>query len=83
MGKVKIGSINHQSLVKGDANLLKQGEILVSSFEGYTILRKRTTSGKLKTSVIIPLEEFKVIPKEIMNPKKEITKKKITNERDK
>ena len=83
MGKVKIGSINHLILVKGDANLLKQGEILVSSFEGYTILRKRATSGKLETSIVIPLEEFKVTPKEEINLKKESAKKKTTNEDNK
>jgi hypothetical protein len=45
--------------VKGDANLLKQGEILVSTSEGYTILRKRDSNGKIKTFVVIPLEDFK------------------------
>ena len=58
MGKIKIGSINHQNIVKGDPNLLKQGEILVSTAEGYTIIRKRLTSGKIKTFVLIPLEDF-------------------------
>lgn len=58
MGKIKIGSVNHQNIVKGDANLLKQGEILVSTSEGYTILRKRESS-KIKTFVVIPLEDFK------------------------
>ena len=60
MGKVKIGSINHQNLVKGDSNLLKSGEILVSSSEGYTILRKRVSSGKIQTLVVVPLEDFKL-----------------------
>lgn len=59
MGKVKIGSINHQNLVKGDVNLLKQGEILVSHSEGYTILRKRTPSGAIETFVVVPLRDFK------------------------
>lgn len=59
MGKIKIGSVNHQNIVKGDANLLKQGEILVSTSEGYTILRKRDFNGKIKTFVVIPLEDFK------------------------
>ena len=59
MGKIKIGSVNHQNIVKGDANLLKQGEILVSTSEGYTILRKRDSNGKIKTFVVIPLEDFK------------------------
>ena len=60
MGKVKIGSVNHQNIVKGDVNLLKQGEILISTSEGYTILRKRESSGKIKTFVVIPLEEFNI-----------------------
>lgn len=59
MGKVKIGSINHQNIVKGDVNLLKQGEILVSHSEGYTILRKRTSSGAIETFVVVPLRDFK------------------------
>lgn len=59
MGKIKIGSVNHQNIVKGDANLLKQGEVLVSTSEGYTILRKRDSNGKIKTFVVIPLEDFK------------------------
>lgn len=59
MGKIKIGSVNHQNIVKGDANLLKQGEILVSTSEGYTILRKRDSNSKIKTFVVIPLEDFK------------------------
>lgn len=59
MGKVKIGSINHQNIVKGDVNLLKQGEILVSHSEGYTILRKRTPSGAIETFVVVPLKDFK------------------------
>lgn len=60
MGKVKIGSINHLTLVKGDVNLLKQGEVLISSSEGYTIVRKRGASNKIKTFVLIPLEEFNI-----------------------
>lgn len=59
MGKIKIGSVNHLNIVKGDVNLLKQGEILVSTSEGYTILRKRDSNGKIKTFVVIPLEDFK------------------------
>lgn len=42
-------------------NLLKKDEILVSESEGYTILRERTAEGAIKTSVVIPLEEFQVM----------------------
>lgn len=63
MGKIKIGSINHQNIVKGDINLLKQGELLISSSEGYTIVRKRLSNNSIKTYVVIPLEEFSVIKK--------------------
>lgn len=63
MGKIKIGSINHQNIVKGDVNLLKQGELLISSSEGYTIVRKRLSNNSIKTYVVIPLEEFSVIKK--------------------
>jgi hypothetical protein len=59
MGKIKIGSVNHLNIVKGDVNLLKQGEVLVSTSEGYTILRSRESNGRIKTFVVIPLEDFK------------------------
>ena len=58
MGKVKIGQIKQKILVEGDSNLLQQGEILITEEEGYTILRERTSTGDLKTYVVIPLEEF-------------------------
>lgn len=38
---------------------------LVTEEEGYTILRERTATGELKTSVVVPLEDF-------INNKKEI-----------
>ena len=58
MGKIKIGSIKHLTLVEGDVNLLAKNEILVSEEEGYTILRKRLDSGGIKTFVVIPIEDF-------------------------
>ena len=58
MGKTKIGSMKHLTLVEGDVNLLAKNEILVSEEEGYTILRKRLDSGGIKTFVVIPLEDF-------------------------
>ena len=58
MGKIKIGSIKHLTLVEGDVNLLTNNEVLVSEEEDYTILRK-LESGEIKTFVIIPLEDFK------------------------
>lgn len=67
MGKTKIGSVNHLTLVKGDVNLLKQGEILVDSSEEYTVLRKRDSSGKIKNFVIIPLEDFNPNSQEKVN----------------
>lgn len=60
MGKIKIGSVNHQTLIKGDINLLGPSDILVSESEGYTILRKKDSTGKIKTFIVIPLEEFKL-----------------------
>ena len=59
MGKTKIGSVKQKTLVQGDVNLLGQNEILVAQSEGYTILREKTSDGQIKTSVVIPLEEFK------------------------
>ena len=58
MGKIKIGSMKHLTLVEGDVNLLAKNDILVSEEEGYTLLRKRLDSGSIKTFVVIPLEDF-------------------------
>mgnify|MGYP003464258721 FL=1 len=58
MGKIKIGSMRHLTLVEGDVNLLTNNEVLVSEEEDYTILRK-LESGEIKTFVVIPLEDFK------------------------
>ena len=58
MGKTKIGSMKHLTLVEGDVNLLTNNEVLVSEEEGYTLLRKRLDSGSIKTFVVIPLEDF-------------------------
>ena len=59
MGKTKIGSMKQKILVQGDINLLEPNEILVTKSEGYTILRERMADGQIKTSVVVPLEEFK------------------------
>ena len=59
MGKTKIGSMKQKILVQGDSNLLDHNEILITESEGYTILRERMADGQIKTSVVIPLEEFK------------------------
>lgn len=83
MGKVKIGSINHQNLIKGDINLLGRNEILVSTSEGYTILRKRSSNGKIKAFVVIPLEEFKIEDKEVQTTNKKVSTKKKKSEEDK
>ena len=58
MGKTKIGSMRQKILVQGDVNLLGTNEILITQSEGYTILRERASNGQIKTSVVIPLEEF-------------------------
>lgn len=50
-------------LVQGDPNLLEKNEILVTEAEGYTILRERMADGQIKTSVVVPLEEFESITK--------------------
>lgn len=64
MGKIKIGSMKQKILVQGDPNLLEKNEILITESEGYTILRERTTEG-IKTSIVIPLEEFENITKKV------------------
>lgn len=61
MGKTKIGSMKQKILVQGDSNLLDYNEILITESEGYTILRERMTDSQIKTSVVVPLEEFKGI----------------------
>lgn len=70
MGKTKIGSMKHLTLVEGDVNLLAKNEILVSEEEGYTLLRKRLDSGGIKTFVVIPLEDF--IKKDEDNSRKKV-----------
>ena len=70
MGKIKIGSMKHLTLVEGDVNLLAKNEILVSEEEGYTLLRKRLDSGSIKTFVVIPLEDF--IKKDGDNSRKKV-----------
>lgn len=64
MGKTKIGSMKQKILVQGDINLLEPNEILVTQSEGYIVLRERLTGGQIKTSVIVPLEEFKASKEE-------------------
>lgn len=59
MGKTKIGSVRHLTLVEGDANLLTNNEILVSKEEDYTILRRKLNSGNIETYVVVPLKDFK------------------------
>ena len=59
MGKIKIGSMKHLTLVEGDVNLLAKNEILVSEEEGYTLLRKRLDSGEVETYVVVPLKDFR------------------------
>lgn len=59
MGKTKIGLMKQKTLVQGDANLLGPNEILITQSEGCTILRERMADGQIKTSVVVPLEEFK------------------------
>lgn len=54
-----MGSMKQKILVQGDINLLEPNEILVTQSEGYTILRERMADGQIKTSVVVPLEEFK------------------------
>lgn len=66
MGKIKIGSMKQKILVQGDPNLLEKNEILITEAEGYTILRERTSEG-IKTSIVVPLEEFESITKKIEN----------------
>lgn len=72
MGKTKIGSMKHLTLVEGDVNLLAKNEILVSEEEGYTLLRKRLDSGEVETYVVIPLKDFR---KDAVSPRKKVEKK--------
>lgn len=76
MGKSKIGTMKNKILVKGDANLLAPNEILVTKAEGYTVLRERMADGQIKTSVVVPLEEFKTQKEEPKKKNKADTKAK-------
>ena len=71
MGKIKIGSMKHLTLVEGDVNLLAKNEILVSEEEGYTLLRKRLDSGEVETYVVVPLKDFR---KDAVSPRKKVEK---------
>lgn len=71
MGKTKIGSMKHLTLVEGDVNLLAKNEILVSEEEGYTLLRKRLDSGEVETYVVVPLKDFR---KDAVSPRKKVEK---------
>lgn len=74
MGKTKIGSMKQKTLVQGDANLLGPNEILITQSEGYTILRERMADGQIKTSVVVPLEEFNAQKEETKIENKVATK---------
>ena len=76
MGKTKIGSMKQKTLVQGDANLLGPNEILITQSEGYTILREKMADGQIKTSVVVPLEEFKAQKEEPKRKNKAATKAK-------
>lgn len=58
MGKVRIGSMKQKILVQGDINLLEPNEVLVTQSEGYTVLREKDYNKKVKTYIVVPLEEF-------------------------
>lgn len=72
MGKVKVGSMKQLALVEGDANLLKDNEILISKEEDYTILRKRMSNGNIETYVVVPLKDFKTNGTDIRQEMEEI-----------
>ena len=59
MRKVRVGSIRHITLVKGDVKYLNKNEILISKAEGYTILQQKNSDGKTETYVVMPLKDFK------------------------
>ena len=76
IGKSKIGTMKNKILVEGNANLLAPNEILVTKAEGYTVLRERMADGQIKTSVVVPLEEFKAQKEEPKKKNKADTKAK-------
>ena len=59
MGKIKVGSMKHLTLIEGDVNLLTKNELLISQEEDYTILRKRLDDGNIETYIVVPLKDFK------------------------
>lgn len=50
--------MKQKTLVEGDPNLLEKNEILITKSEGYTLVRERDCTGKIKTSVLIPLDDL-------------------------
>lgn len=75
MAKLRIGSVKQRTLIEGDANLLVRGEILVTKSDGYTILRERLESGKIKSYIVMPLDELT----KIMDSKKEERAEEVKN----
>lgn len=83
MGKIKIGSMKQKILVQGDINLLEPNEVLITQTEGYTVLRERLFDGQIKTSIVVPLEEFRTSKEEPKKKSKSVTKvktKEVTEE---
>ena len=60
MGKTKIGVVGQTAIVQGDVNLLKKGELLLSTTGEYPVLRKRLSNGAVKIYVVIPLEDIHI-----------------------
>ena len=74
MGKTKIGVVGQTAIVQGDVNLLKKGELLLSTTSAYPVLRKRLSNGEVKTYVVIPLEDIHINTKVKEETKPEVNK---------
>lgn len=59
MPKTAIGSMRQKTLIEGDENLLERNEILVKDSEDFSfVLKERDDSGSIKTSVVVPIEQY-------------------------
>lgn len=68
MPKIAIGSIRQKTLIEGDENLLESNEILVKESDDFSfVLKERDEQGNIKSSVVVPIEDYIKSLKEAYN----------------
>lgn len=59
MPKVSIGSMKQKILIEGDENLLEPYEMLIEDSDDFSmIIKERLETGEIKTSVVVPIEDY-------------------------